>query len=808
MEYNKKIAEIVGQDAINHDILYNMHNNDYAIYKVIGNAGSGKRTLCEHIADSWIGQTNGNVLYLYASYRQAPVDYSTFKNLMARSDREKKLLNIFETVLKDVPYFGNSLSAIATEVIDAVNKKNDSKKYTENEQYIFSAIKKISDDKDLLFLCFNYELWDLKSQHVLSSLLEYAKFNFTFQKTYFIFISEDKEDTLFDSKIHKKYLNKIQKEDIEEIARQFNPNIYLDPRQIDRLFELTEGNLGLIKESLDLFQTDSLPISHSFYDIIKKNVSSLCEKSEETLDLLKQAAFIGVEMDSRLLKIFSDMASDFYEEILDEAIKHNFLDEKNYTISFAKKHIYAIMKDFLLKERTHYLRLSSCLTTLYPSRYDLQMQYLYRGNLTAQADKLFFIYLIGYYRETSVPFNLNDVDKLRLSSNPLYITYKQICNCYQLYKCKNYEKAEAELLDLYCEEISFRFEKDYLLSLVVTNKYYTSEEFKERINVLCTYVTDSFRDTHPEMYLRAQMMLAEFYAETLNDKELLICLKNINSYFAQYAATDKKIQCYEHCFKLKANAFYKIEIAWKYTKDAFRYFEKTENNQLYLNKYYFSILNHSANEIILGNYENAYNMLLKAQDLICQNSNMKNIHEDILINNMSISGLLGNILSLSDCIAALEKIIPKNTEAADYILLKSNLAVFYAMKGRFDKALSICQFLYQKIEFNDDIDCYYRYHILNNYGIALWINQEYELSAMILAEAFLLQPLPRDSAYFKARSQKIQSVLKDASFNAMVKDNNEWNHYLYRKNKNVVGKAWKFWSHIMLFSELQIWSDF
>ena len=68
-------------------------------------------------------------------------------------------------------------------------------------------------------------------------------------------------------------------------------------------------------------------------------------------------------------------------------------------------------------------------------------------------------------------------------------------------------------------------------------------------------------------------------------------------------------------------------------------------------------------------YENAYNMLLKAQDLICQNSNMKNIHEDILINNMSISGLLGNILSLSDCIAALEMSLPKNTEAAEYLSL-------------------------------------------------------------------------------------------------------------------------------------------
>lgn len=808
MEYNEKIAEIIGQETIKHDILYDIHNNDYAIYKIIGDAGSGKRTLCEHIADSWISQTKGNVFYLYASYCQTPEDYSTFKNLMARSDREKRLLNIFESVLKDVPYLGNSLSAIAGEIIEAVAKKSDLKKYTENEQYIFSTIKNLSKGKDILFLCFNYELWDLKSQHVLSSSLEYIKSNFSLKKTHFIFISEHEEESLFELKIHKKYLNKIQIKDIEEIAKQFNSNIALNSRQIDQLFELTEGNLGLIKESLDLFQTESLPISHSFYDIIKKKISNLCEKSEETLDLLKQAAFIGDKMDSRLLKIFADTAPDLYEQILDEAIKLNYIDEKNYTISFVKKHIYTLMRDYLFKDRMHYLRLSSCLNTLYPSRYDLQMQYLYRGNLTTQADKLFLIYLIGYYRENSIPFNLNDSDKLRLSSNPLYAIYKQICNCYQLYKCRNYEKAEANLLDLYCEEISFRFEKDYLLSLIITNKYYTSEEFEERINVLCTYITDSFLEAYPEMYLRAQMMLAEFYAETVNDKELRICLKNINSYFAQYAATDRKIQCYEHCFKLKANAFYKIEIAWKYTKDALHYFQKVENNRLYMSKYYISILNHSANEIVMGNYENAYNMLLIAQDIICQNSNMKNVHEDILINNMSISGFLGNTLQPLDCIAALEKVIPKNTETADYILLKNNLAVFYAIEKHYDTALIICQSLYQKIEFNDDIDDYYRYHILNNYGIILWINQEQELATTILSEAFILQPLPRDSAYFRARSEKLKPVLTNISFDYIVKSNNEWNHYLYKKNTNVVGQAWNFLSHMMLFSELQIWSDF
>lgn len=808
MEYNEKIAKITGQDLINHNILYDMNNTNYAIYKIIGEAGTGKRTLCEHIVKSWLSQSKGEVFYFFASYHQTPEDYSTFKHLITRSKKGKKILNLFKVALKDVPYLGNSLSAIASEIIENIDKKGNSKDYTENEDFIFSAIKKLSHNKDVLFLCFDYELWDLKSQHILYNLLKYIKHNLGQKKSHFIFITEHKHGTLLNTKMQKEYLNKIQKEDIPEVIQQFNSSMTLNKNQINQLFELTEGNLEFIKESLEILQTNDFPIEHSLYNIIEMKISSLCNKSQETLELLKQAAFIGSEMDSRLLKIFSDIASDIYEQILDEAIKHFYLKEENYTIYFIKKYVYSIMRDCLLKDRQYYLRLYKCLNALYPSRYDLQIQYLYRGNLTNQADRLFMIYLIGFYRENNMPFEINYEDNLRLSSNPLYTVYKQICTGYQLYKSKNYDEAENELSNIYCEDVLFRFEKDYLLSLIVTNKYYTFEEFEERINTLSTYITDSFLQDYPEMYLRAQMMLAEFYAETSNDKELRICLKAIQRYFNQYATTDRKIQCYEHCFKMKANAFYKIEIAWKYTRDALYYFSQEENNQMYLSKYYLAILNHSANEIVIGNYEEAFNMLLKAKDIVCQNSQLKDIHEDILINNMAISGFLGNVFHASDCIITLKNIIHRNTEAADSILLKNNLAVFYAIEGYYKDALAICQLLYQKMEFNDDIDEYYRYYILNNYGIILWINQEQEEAERILDEAFSLQPLPKDIAYFKARSEKILSLLKNTSIISIIKKDREWNSSLYKENTNVVGKAWKYWSSLMLFSELQIWSDF
>ncbi len=715
---------------------------------------------------------------------------------------------LFTDVLNDVPYVGNSLSAVAKGVIATLDQNaNLGGEYTENRNYILSTLKKRVHGRDALFLCFDYESWDLKSKRILSDFLEIAKYDFSKKKVHFIFTTVQNEKSSFDPNIQRKFLNKIEKEDLGEIVKQFNVNISLNAEQIEQIYELTDGNLELIKESIDLFQTDHMPINHSLYDIIKTHISNRCSEPDKTIELLKQAAFIGSKMDSCLLEMFSDFEKGLYEQILGETIKLCYLKEDTHNIYFFKQYVYVIMKDCLLKNRKYYLNLSKCINTLYPSRYDLQMQYWYRGGLFKQADRLFFIYLICYFRENSIEYALDQTELLRLAKNPLYPIYMQICGGYQAYKSKKYEEAEAKLMNLYCDDIAFRFEKDYLLSLIITNKYYTAEEFEERIDVLSTYVSDDFQNSSPEMYLRNLMMLAEFYAETLNENELRICLKKINRCFAHYSATDKQIQCYEYCFKLKANSFYKIEIARKYTEDAFGYLSQPENKQLYLSKYYLSILNHSANEIVFGNFQKAYEMLLIAQNIVCQKVYLKNIHEDILLNNTTISAFFCKIYSAADCISILESVIDRISEAADYALIKNNIATFYALNGQFDIALSICFSPYQKIEFNDNVDDYYRYFILNNYGILLWINQQQGQAASILSKAFSLNPLPKDQAYFKARAQKILLLIENISVESIL-NNKEWNCFLYKENPNIIGQAWKFWSSLLLLSELQIWSDF
>lgn len=807
VKYNERIADLIGQSQIEQEILYALHQEEFLAFEVIGEQGSGKKTLSSHIADSWNKQSKGIVYYLNASYHKTLEDYSTFKNLkMQNSEAQTVVLNIFCESLKDVPCVGNSLSSIANEIVKKTIKEEKLfNSFTQNENHIFSQIYKHAQGNSVLFICNEFELWDLKSQHALSALMEYAKNNN--HKTFFIINTVSSLNGLSGANVQKKFLKNITREFLAEIVKQINTNISLNDKQLDSLIELTGGNLELVKECIGLFGKDTLKPGRSFYNIFEERLNNTSDKAKNVLTLLRQTAFIGEIVDSRLLKLYFDIELLNYEDILDESIRLSYLKETDYAISFVQQYIYTILSDINYKDRKYYTHLSKCIRILYPSRYDLQMQYLYRGNLYQEADKMFFLYLISYYRENNMEYPLTLLNRERLSQNMMYSFYLEICKGYKFYKQKRYNEAETVISSLCPHDEAFRFEKDYLYSLIVTNRYYTLEEFNERIDALNVYITDEFKNAYPEMYLRAQMMLIEFFAETNNVADGKKSHQEIIKCFSNYSATDKQMQCYEYCFKMKANVFYKVEIAAKYTRDAYLFFAKEENRQYYISKYFLAILNHSANEIVMGNFENAHKLLHEACEITQSHSALEAVHKDILINNLAISGYYERQFTASECAEVLGKIATDLNETADNLLLKNNQAVFWALEGAFEKAYSASESLYQKISFLDTMDAYYQYFILNNYCVLLWIMEKQETALKILQTMETLQPLPQDNAYFKARYVFLKDLI-EKNHPACIITGSNWNRYIINQNPNVIGSAWNFWGSLLLLSELQIWSDY
>lgn len=808
MEYSKDVAQLINQEKSRHEIMYKMSHNNFAIFQIIGEYGSGKQTLCAKVAEEWQGQHNGVVIKLLPSSQNGIDDYAVFKKLILHENVGKtRFENIFQESVRGIPYVGDSLSVIIKEILEI---QHDKEKFegtlSENEHYIISKIKQLSKHHSILFICIDFDEWDLKSQKLMLRLMEY-NIPLNDKETYFLITNTTPISSLKNIITDNKYLQRVPIETISDVIYYFNPNLQLDKSAINDIYDLTNGNLELIKE---LANSNSLSPNVEYTDclqLIENHLNNVSSNPEALLQLLRETAFIGNETDIRLLKIFSSISAIPFEDILGEAIDLLYLSKEEYIISFVKHYIYTILEKNQYKDLHYYNSLSKCINRLYPTRYDLQMKYASRGGLQFESQNYLLLYLIKYYRENNVLYPLSPIYQEQLQTNSNYSFYIKLCNAYESYKSKNYDNAEEILLQLYSNTKEFRFEKEYLHSLVVTNKYFSLDEFYERIDVLNSYISDDFEKKHPEMYLRALMILAELYSEVSDEKEQKRCIYKIHACFAKYSTTDENIRRYEFCFKLKANAFYKIEIATRYTQTACEYFKNSEYTPCYISDYYLSLLNHAANLIVQNEHSVANGLLMNAWQLVQANNYLQNIHRDIFVNNLVISGYYIKSLSAEDSKFALEETIQFSTECADNLLIKNNIVVFTALCGDLHKALHMSKKLYQQIKYNEDADDYYRYYILNNYGILLWLNNKKEEAVNILGTASRLMPWPQNQAYFKARINHIGEMIEHSSPNKILKEDN-WNSYLSIKNGNVVGSAWTFWSNLLLFSELQIWSDY
>lgn len=68
-----------------------------------------------------------------------------------------------------------------------------------------------------------------------------------------------------------------------------------------------------------------------------------------------------------------------------------------------------------------------------------------------------------------------------------------------------------------------------------------------------------------------------------------------------------------------------------------------------------------------------------------------------------------------------------------------------------------------------------------------------------------LIPLSLNKYYFISRNKYIYQLLKNTYTIDTTKD--DWNDLLIKKYPNTIGKAWTFWGKLLLFSDLQTWSD-
>jgi hypothetical protein len=807
----RKIEVITGQDILKQTIISNINNKQY-IFLIEGELGVGKRYLCELVLNE-LGKSHFDLFPLILKDdSQYNIEYVPFFNAINEYDASitNKLLSLLEDSSKDMPLFGNSMSALIKFATDNRDKINI--KLTEQEKTIIKIYDYLLKNKTGLFICHNINEWDEASQNLLFQLLN-SKITCKFLEKSIFLITTNKTNTSTNKiKIHYKtfHFNKIKKDDIKDIVENLSSKVKLDDEKLEILYEITGGNLLLLKEVCKFLENSSFeffPKYRQIFDLIVNRIGFVSANPDDLVDFIKRASLLGRSSSKTLLKAFSEKATDSFLLSIKETQELELMVEDFDSLSFINSAIHMMfLNNIGENERKYHLLLEKCIKLLSPSEYYMRSIHLLKSGEEKKAIVLYIISLIKSYREIGRKSETNSLFVEIAVKYDMNCILEKILEAYELYFNNKYKEAFNKLININnITEKELNFEIDYLKALIITNHYSSIIKFKEGLQYLEKWVyNQSFYKDESEMWLRAAVLMVDYLYELEKADEMRRLLIRIHHLFDDKIATDKFIEKKYYSFCSKANVYFSIETSYDYTKKAVLFFEQHKENLYNLSKFYIALVNHSANALVMGYIEEAYDNINFAFNIVSAFNNIAFPKLEILVNNLSLIQYISNRISVNEAIQALSNFENVMCNYADELLINNNLVALYALGGNYSKACEISNSLYKKVEEDCEIDPYYKYFIFNNYGIIKYILKEHDIAFNIFQEMKTLVPLGNDASYFSKRTQVLYDFLINGEFD--ISDEN-WNNSLLTKHKKYVGDAWEFWAKIMIFSELQTWSD-
>lgn len=804
--YDEHVGKILHQNIIMDNILTNI--NEKTIFIIKGEKGQGKTFLLREI----INKINNNDMtyeYLYLD-NDKNLNINTYEPFFRIiKDNSTVRENLKNTILEYSQQ--NKLTKLVTDILKIFSLKKENTKFSNfnsDEMKLLLLFNNEIKNKKMILFCDNVDKWSIDSKKLLLAMIRY-KNEFKGLKNLKFVITVETECDYFDNDCDLNFrLQTFNQNEFKKIMTYIYPDVIDFHNKSNSIYNIANQNLKIAKELYELVQDNQNIHSNNLRELVSNHFKYNIEDGVNILSFLDKVALLGMSSIRKLLEIFLDVDKNKqYSGYLAKTIAMKILNDKEGTIEFINTLIYdSIINSPNKRDKTEdYKRLSECITLIFPSNYIKKAEYLLYANENKNAQTYYLLYSLQYFRQKKEEESLY-IQIYKLEGN-LRIFYKEIINLYKLYYNNSLKKDFLEEKVIFIKPLVFtervlEFEIDYIRALYYINYSYSKKDFHIAKEILSTWVTSNdFKKSNCEMWSRAAFLLMDLYYELDIEESKCKEIREEIDKIAKEHPLDSYMKDICYILYLKSNIYYEIAPAFHSTGVALNYF--SQNINIYNNQQYLiSVINHSANCIVLGKYEEADRII---HNLILNNNLiLDKLYPEAITNNLIVTRYLNNKCSSKEAIKNMERISKYNS--ADKILILNNLITLYAEDGDFKKALNISEKLYNQIHTEHDVDDYYKYYIINNYSILKFLTGKIENAVDVFCEIQDLVPLSNNKEYFLKRNKYIKEIFNKIDRNTLLSDNS-WNAYLIKKYPNTLGDAWNFWGKLLLLSDLQIWSD-
>ncbi len=767
---------------------------------ITGAFKSGKSFVLKKINDYFIKQSRYYVIQLKANSNPllAINDFLPFTTFL--NDNEKlNTLILKEKATNVLKKISSKLDILFTlinnnQIIPSV--------YSNTEWGIIERLNNLIPyvNKKIVFICDDIDKWDWPSVNLLCKMIKWTNTPKWLKKASFIFSATNNSQIYNYFSNTKEYGIKIfnlHEIDVDTLKRYFfHHNINMDA---EKVFNLTNGNIGLISEILDNGVNQLSPEKYQVY--LANTINGIVNdkhKQEDTISMINKSSIVGPSFHKKMLKEISEFNNNSFMEYLYYAKAGNIYYENNSIVTFKTKNLWQILRDYNINNSLYHMILANAIKKLIPSHFFLRAQENNIADNKNEAVEAYFNFVIEYMKKYHKRIIIAPDFLSILEEFDLYESMNKILYAYENYFNNEFEEAR-KALDFVSINYFVNFQKDYLMTLILINETILHSNYNDALTLIKNYTLNiSFEKSEPYLWLQASILQLEISFELfIETKELY---NKIIHMFAQYIETDEQFRIEYFNFKSKNNFTFGIDLSHKESLDSYTFFLNAKN--LPSKDYYATaLINYLANTLVLGDYTKVMEISEKNVEMFVKHNELRN-YIPVFTNNYFLAKILSNNdfnkCRLNSYIEFLENVINnvKENNIAD-VLYKINLGVAYFMNENLDKALLLYKTLYQRYD-KEDYDDYYKYHIINNYNIILnYVNHsnDYEFINDLKA----LNPLPNNKVFFDARNEYLLNI----NFLTCTKQSLTF----CMTSHNILGKAWSFWGRPLLFTDIQYWSD-
>ena len=804
-------------DKIYEILISDDNNKGITLY---GDIGSGKSTVAISLANQLI---EGWSVFYIEGIDSNLSPYLTWH--IGTKLHSKKKINLGSNIS-----FGISFLPVPVSLQFGASASVNSLNYllSPSEEAIITNIKKqTGDNRKVLFIADNYEMWDTPSKQLLQKIMHPQIGLLTEYHLNVLLITQNKQAVELPVLWEYISMPNIPDESLLHILREHG---YAKHICIQDIRACAGNDLSLALMAAHYYAENG-ENANDFIEIMDRRCENLPTEKQEVRKVLGSLSIIDSCFSKDEVAFFLDSTSkDNYEveylaeEYIQEAEEQHFIKGDNKFL-FTSNRIKEYFKAKIVKkERYYHRKFYEFLQKKHPEDYYSRGKHL---SLSIQLSdtkiivEAWQLLLLAYFRRSSETGSHEDVYKIldeieslinTLPTNSVDVqrnVLKEFTLGYKYFS--NYKYKEALL---HLESITpSRLIPACLAEcqrLILLCRIQLSDD--TRMTIQCAdelYNTiENVCQSEDEQYCRAALVLLDAYIDRSNDHIKVNVLKNQIIQIIQNHMGVPEFEEFEACYNRKSALYYAALVAYRQTEQSVIFYKKQCNR----NGTYMSLCNHSGNAIVSGQYLVANDTIKECISLLNDNDgwyypSQYKIHNnrillDYLINEEKAHGDRIKILD------AARKSMSSFSDLIEYQFDEVSYVVFFNYLG-----LSIlCQTDKYESEIMNanrmisELDEYYKYYLYDlNYATALFRRDVAKADEYLSKLKKLDAPLLRHYRMILQKRQQVQEDLLSSQIIYTI-DPFDYHSIIHSECSHIQDNSCNFWGRGFLLSDLQFLS--